>query len=62
MPEVLEVEAARRVIAEGVPLHREVVAVVAPDAWYLKTRPRRRRARCGLAGPASSSRLDGEGS
>jgi formamidopyrimidine-DNA glycosylase len=35
MPEILEVEAARRVI-EARALGRKVVEVVAPDAWYLK--------------------------
>ncbi len=35
MPEMLEVEAARRVI-EARALGRKVAEVVAPDAWYLK--------------------------
>jgi formamidopyrimidine-DNA glycosylase len=35
VPEILEVEEARRVIEERA-LHREIAQVVADDAWYLK--------------------------
>ncbi len=35
MPEILEVEAARRVLAECA-LDREIVKVHAPDTWFMK--------------------------
>ena len=35
MPELLEVEAARRLIEDRA-LRRPIAAVDAPDAWYLK--------------------------
>ncbi len=35
MPEIIEVEAARRLIEERA-LEREIAAVFAPDAWFLK--------------------------
>ena len=35
MPEILEVEAARRVVADRA-LGRVIARVDAPDAWYLK--------------------------
>jgi len=35
VPEMLEVEAYRQ-LAEAKALHREIVEVLAPDAWWLK--------------------------
>jgi formamidopyrimidine-DNA glycosylase len=49
VPEILEVEAARRVIEERA-LEREIAEVVAPDAWYLKR---------GLVAPAIEVALQG---
>jgi formamidopyrimidine-DNA glycosylase len=49
MPEMLEVEAARRLIEERA-LHRRIADVVAPDAWYLKR---------GLVAPAIEAALAG---
>ena len=58
MPEILEVEAARRVLAEHA-LEREITKVYAPDAWFLKrgtTAPALRHALVGNAFVAARRR------
>ena len=49
MPEMLEAETARVLIAERA-LHREIAKVYAPDAWFLKR---------GLTAPAIRTALKG---
>jgi len=49
LPEIIEVEAARRLIEERA-LGREITSVFAPDAWFLKR---------GLTPPAAESALAG---
>ncbi|MGH9032704.1 MAG: Fpg/Nei family DNA glycosylase [Acidimicrobiia bacterium] len=49
MPEIIEVEAARRLIEDRA-LAREIASVFAPDAWFLKR---------GLTPPAAKSALRG---
>ena len=49
MPEILEVESARRLIDERA-LHRRIVTVHAPDAWFLKRGLTPRAVRAALEG------------
>jgi formamidopyrimidine-DNA glycosylase len=49
VPEILEVESARALI-EARALHREIAAVHAPDAWFLKRGLTPRAARAALTG------------
>ncbi len=58
MPEILEVEAARKVL-EARALHREIVKVHAPDTWFMKrgtTAPALRHALIGNAFTAARRR------
>ena len=58
MPEIIEVEAARRVL-EARALHREIVEVHAPDTWFMKrgtTAPALRHALVGNAFTAARRR------
>jgi formamidopyrimidine-DNA glycosylase len=54
VPEIIEVEAARRLIAERA-LDREIASVFAPDAWFLKRGLTPRAAQAALRGRALSN-------